>query len=106
MRRAATASATMNAYLDDYAYLLMAVIEVMQTRFRRQDFELARALADALLARFEDRKNGGFWFTSHDHEKLFHRDEAGARRRDTVREWHCRASADPARSPRERRPIP
>ncbi|HEY2815513.1 MAG TPA: thioredoxin domain-containing protein [Casimicrobiaceae bacterium] len=69
--------ATMNAYLDDHAYLLMAVIEVMQTRFRRQDFELARALADALLARFEDRKNGGFWFTSHDHEKLFHRTKPG-----------------------------
>jgi len=69
--------ATMNAYLDDYAYLLMAVIEVLQTRFRRQDFDLARALADALLARFEDRKNGGFWFTSHDHEKLFHRTKPG-----------------------------
>ena len=69
--------ATMNAYLDDYAYLLMAVIEVMQTRFRREDFELARALAGALLARFEDQKNGGFWFTSHDHEKLFHRTKPG-----------------------------
>ena len=69
--------ATLNAYLDDYAYLLMAVIEVMQTRFRRQDFELARALADTLLSRFEDRKNGGFWFTSHDHEKLFHRTKPG-----------------------------
>src|SRR5437763_616410 len=69
--------ATLNAYLDDYAYLLSAVIEVMQTRFRRQDFDLARALADALLTRFEDRKNGGFWFTSHDHEKLFHRTKPG-----------------------------
>jgi len=69
--------ATLNAYLDDYAYLLSAVIEVMQTRFRRQDFDLARALGDALLTRFEDRKKGGFWFTSHDHEKLFHRTKPG-----------------------------
>src|SRR5438034_5587310 len=69
--------ATLNAYLDDHAYLLMAIIEVMQMWFRRQDFELACALADALLTRFEDRKNGGFWFTSHDHEKLFHRTKPG-----------------------------
>ena len=69
--------ATLNAYLDDHAYLLTAVIEVMQMWFRRQDFELACALADALLSRFEDRKKGGFWFTSHDHEKLFHRTKPG-----------------------------
>ncbi len=30
-------------------------------------------LADGLLERFEDRENGGFWFTSHDHEALLHR---------------------------------
>ncbi len=70
-------AAQLNAYLDDYAYLLMALIEAMQTRFRRKDFDLACALADALLTRFEDRKNGGFWFTSHDHEKLFHRTKPG-----------------------------
>jgi hypothetical protein len=45
----------------------------MQTRFRPSDLSLARAVADALLARFEDRERGGFWFTSHDHERLFHR---------------------------------
>ena len=45
----------------------------MQTRFRAQDWTLACALADALLDRFEDRERGGFWFTSHDHERLYHR---------------------------------
>jgi uncharacterized protein YyaL (SSP411 family) len=69
--------AELNAYLDDYAFLLMATLEVMQTRFRKQDFDLACALADALLARFEDAVHGGFWFTSHDHEKLFHRTKPG-----------------------------
>ena len=34
-------------------------------------------IADALLARFEDRERGGFFFTSHDHEKLFHRTKPG-----------------------------
>jgi uncharacterized protein YyaL (SSP411 family) len=64
-------------YLDDYAFLLAALIEAMQTRFRSDDWTFARAFADALLEHFEDRDNGGFWFTSHDHEKLFHRTKPG-----------------------------
>jgi uncharacterized protein YyaL (SSP411 family) len=63
----------LNAYLDDHAYLLAALTELMQTRFRRSDLDLAIALADALLERFEDSANGGFFFTSHDHEALIHR---------------------------------
>ncbi|HET7260601.1 MAG TPA: thioredoxin domain-containing protein [Casimicrobiaceae bacterium] len=63
----------LNAYLDDYAFLLAALVEVMQARFRAGDLALALAVADALVDRFEDREQGGFWFTSHDHERLFHR---------------------------------
>ena len=69
--------ADLNAYLDDHAFLLAALVELMQVRFRREDFDWARELADALLARFEDRERGGFFFTSHDHEKLFHRTKPG-----------------------------
>jgi uncharacterized protein YyaL (SSP411 family) len=65
--------ATLPAYLDDHAFLLAALLEAVQTRFRPSDLALARDVADALLARFEDRERGGFWFTSHDHERLFHR---------------------------------
>jgi uncharacterized protein YyaL (SSP411 family) len=61
------------AYLDDYAFLLAALLEAMQTRFRPRDYDFARELADALLGRFEDRDVGGFWLTSHDHERLYHR---------------------------------
>jgi uncharacterized protein YyaL (SSP411 family) len=67
----------LNAYLDDHAFLLAALIELLQTRFRREDFEWAAEVAEALLARFEDRDRGGFFFTSHDHEKLFHRTKPG-----------------------------
>jgi uncharacterized protein YyaL (SSP411 family) len=66
-------SVALPAYLDDYAFLLAASLEAMQTRFRPRDWTLARALADALLAQFEDRDRGGFWFTSHTHERLYHR---------------------------------
>ncbi len=69
--------ADLNGYLDDYAFLLAALVELMQTQFRLQDFAWARELADALLARFEDSERGGFFFTSHDHEKLFHRTKPG-----------------------------
>jgi uncharacterized protein YyaL (SSP411 family) len=63
----------LNAYLDDHAFLLAALLEAMQTRFRRGDWDLAITLAERLLDRFEDRERGGFWFTSHDHERLYHR---------------------------------
>ncbi len=69
--------AHLNAYLDDHAFLLAALVELMQARFRMDDYAWARALADVLLARFEDTERGGFFFTSHDHERLFHRTKPG-----------------------------
>jgi uncharacterized protein YyaL (SSP411 family) len=67
----------LNAYLDDHAFLLDALLELMQAEFRAEDLALARALADAMLARFEDRNHGGFFFTSHDHEQLIQRTKPG-----------------------------
>ncbi len=69
--------AHLNAYLDDYAFVLAALLELMQTRFRLTDYQWAREIADVLLAQFEDRELGGFFFTSHDHEALFHRTKPG-----------------------------
>jgi uncharacterized protein YyaL (SSP411 family) len=65
--------AHLNAYLDDYAFLLDGLLELMQAGFRRADLEFAVALADVLLEQFEDKQAGGFFFTSHDHEKLIYR---------------------------------
>jgi hypothetical protein len=65
--------AQLNAYLDDYAFLLEALLELMQASFVAADLDFARVLADALLERFEDGAAGGFFFTSHDHEPLLHR---------------------------------
>lgn len=61
------------AFLDDYAYLLDGLLELMQVGYDKALHEFADALADDLLERFEDRARGGFWFTSHDHEKLVQR---------------------------------
>jgi uncharacterized protein YyaL (SSP411 family) len=68
--------AHLNAYLDDYAYLLKAVLELLQAEFDTDSLAFAQALGDALLAQFEDQA-GGFWFTSHDHEALIHRVKTG-----------------------------
>jgi uncharacterized protein len=69
--------AHLNAYLDDYAFLIAALLEVMQAEFSLADLELATQLADVLLAEFEDRENGGFFFTGASHERLFHRPKPG-----------------------------
>ncbi len=69
--------AHLNAYLDDHAFLLAALLELLQTRFRLEDLAWAREIADLLLAQFEDREHGGLFFTSHDHEPLIQRPKPG-----------------------------
>ena len=69
--------AHLNAYLDDHAFLLQALLELLQAEFRSVDLAFAVQLADALLARFEDKRDGGFFFTSHDHEVLIQRNKIG-----------------------------
>ena len=69
--------ARLNGYLDDYAFLLDALLESMQAGYREADMAWARELADALLTNFEDTAAGGFFFTSHDHETLLTRPKAG-----------------------------
>jgi len=61
--------AHLNAYLDDYAFLIAAALELLQARFSNQDLGFSRKLADTLLEQFED-PDGGFYFTGGDHERL------------------------------------
>jgi uncharacterized protein len=70
--------AHLNAYLDDYVYLIDAVLELQQVRFRADELEFARQLAEVVLAHFADREAGGFYFTSDDHEALITRTKAFA----------------------------
>ncbi len=67
----------LNAYLDDHVFLLDALLELMQRDFRSADLEWANALAQLLLEQFEDHAQGGFFFTSHDHETLIQRAKTG-----------------------------
>jgi hypothetical protein len=69
--------AHLNAYLDDHAFMLDGLLELMQAEFRIEDYRFACELAELLLSQFEDRDQGGFFFVSHDHEKLIHRAKPG-----------------------------
>jgi uncharacterized protein YyaL (SSP411 family) len=68
--------AHLNAYLDDYAYLADAILELQQVRFRADELAFAQELLEVLLKHFEDPAAGGFFFTSEDHETLMHRSKS------------------------------
>jgi uncharacterized protein len=68
--------AKLNAYLEDHAFLLEALLDLYEASFEPRWFSEARALADTTVARFADPQQGGFFSTSDDHEQLV------ARRKD------------------------
>ena len=66
----------LNAYLEDHAYLVEALLILYEATFDVRWFDAARETADAMIERFADPERGGFFTTSHDHEELI------ARRKD------------------------
>ncbi len=65
--------ARLAAYLDDHAFLLDALLELLQSRWDSGHLDLAIEIADLMLEHFADSDNGGFFFTADDHEALIHR---------------------------------
>jgi uncharacterized protein len=65
--------ARLNAYLEDHAFLLEALLTLYEAGFERRWFERARSLAEEIVARFGDPERGGFYSTSSDHEELIAR---------------------------------
>ena len=65
--------AHLDAYLDDYAFLIQGLIDLYESDFDEGWLREALAL-DAILAdRFEDAGRGGFFTTARDHETLIAR---------------------------------
>ena len=62
-------TAKLNAYLEDYANMIDALLELYQSTFVEKWFIKARQLADTVLEHFT-AEDGGFFDTSDDHEKL------------------------------------
>ena len=68
--------AKFNAYLDDYACFSAALLDVYEATFEPEYLDRAVAFTDVLLARFWDAQEGGFFFTSSDHEALISRSKS------------------------------
>jgi uncharacterized protein YyaL (SSP411 family) len=62
--------AKLKGYLEDYAMVAAALLEVYEATFERRWLEAARSLADDLLRLFWDESLQGFYDTGSDHERL------------------------------------
>ncbi len=65
--------AHLNAYLEDHAFLVEALLVLYESTFDPRWFTEARTLAETMIDRFGDEERGGFFSTSADHEGLIAR---------------------------------
>lgn len=65
--------AEFSGYLDDYVFVIDALLELLQCEWRDAWLEAAITLTDSILEHFEDKERGGFFFTANDHEALLYR---------------------------------
>ena len=63
---------THEVFLEDYAALILGLLELYQTDFNAQWFAAAKELADEMIEKFSD-SNGGFFDTPNDGENLLFR---------------------------------
>jgi uncharacterized protein YyaL (SSP411 family) len=61
---------SISAYLDDYAFLIYAMLELYETTFTESYLKWALSLNQDLIEHFWDKDNGGFYFTADDSENL------------------------------------
>jgi uncharacterized protein YyaL (SSP411 family) len=62
--------AKLKAYLEDYAMVAAALVDVYEATFERRWLDEARDLADAMLRLFWEDEASGFYDTGNDHERL------------------------------------
>jgi uncharacterized protein YyaL (SSP411 family) len=67
------AEARLKAYLDDYAFLIHGLLCLHDATKEKRWLDEAKALTDKMIELHGDAKNGGFFYTANDHEKLFAR---------------------------------
>src|SRR6185312_14347416 len=65
--------AHLNAYLEDHAFMVEALLVLYEAGFDPRWFAAARELAETMIERFGDPERGGFFTTSSDHETLIAR---------------------------------
>lgn len=62
-----------SGFIDDYAFLLQALLSLDTENRRADDLAFATALADAMLDTFYDEEKGGFFYTPAAHPNPVHR---------------------------------
>lgn len=78
-------------FIDDYAFLLWAYIELYEASLDLTDLRKAKKLEADMKGLFWDEEHGGFYFTGSDAEALIVRDKEvydGALRPETA-SWPC-----------------
>ncbi len=64
-----------NAYLDDYAFLIAALLDLYEATHDIQWLEKAIEMDTVLEKNYEDKKKGGFFMTSNDSDDLIAREK-------------------------------
>jgi len=67
--------ARFNAYLDDYAFFTAALLDLYEATSKIKWLKTAIDMDQVLAEHYEDKKSGGFFMTSNDHEKLLTREK-------------------------------
>ncbi|MBL8182493.1 MAG: thioredoxin domain-containing protein [Blastocatellia bacterium] len=67
--------AKLNGYVEDYANVADGLLELFKVTGDASYLADAKELADVMITEFWDEENGGFFFTSHDHEELIVRNK-------------------------------
>ncbi len=68
-------AAKLNGYLEDYSNVADGLIQLYQATGEIKYLLEAKGLADLMITEFWDEDNGGFFFTSNDHEELIVRNK-------------------------------
>jgi uncharacterized protein YyaL (SSP411 family) len=68
-------AAKLNGYIEDYANAADGLLELYRVSGDVRYYIEARRLADLMIVEFWDEENGGFFFTSNDHEELIVRNK-------------------------------
>ena len=69
----AGAPAKLNAYLEDYTFMMDALVTLYEASFETPWLTAALELAQITVAQFWDDAEGGFFYTGKDHEQLIAR---------------------------------
>ena len=77
MRYARAGRIAEKAFLDDYAFLILGLIDLYEACFEVRWLREARSLAERMIELFADQAEGGFFLAGKDAEQLITRDKPG-----------------------------